>query len=535
MSNLEELQSKLTEQANLVRSLKAEKAEKEKIDAEVAVLKELKIQIAKLTGEDGTSGKKGKSQLVLKTPKGTKDFNEKEMAIREKMFETIIKTFKKHGGVTIDTPVFELKEVLTNKYGEDSKLIYDLEDQGGEKCSLRYDLTVPFARYLAMNGNSNQQIKRYQIAKVYRRDQPAMTKGRMREFYQCDFDIAGNYDKMIPDAEVINIMIEILSALDIGQFKIKINHRQILDGMFAVCGVPEDKIRPISSAVDKSDKLPWEEIKKEMVEEKGLDANVADKIGEYIKLKGGKELCDKLLAHPELPTNSLAKEGIENMAQLFEYLEVFGVADKMSFDLSLARGLDYYTGVIYEAVLELPEESVTKSKKSKDSKEEEQTRIGSVAAGGRYDNLVGMFSSSGKKDSNVKIPCVGVSIGVERVFSILLNKAKLDNIKSNSTQVYVMSVKDGLLKERMAISKELWNHDIPCEFMYKIKPKMQNQFNACDRDHIPIAVIVGEQEIKEGIVKIKMMLDKDENQGGGITVKREDLVDEIKSRLGKLN
>jgi len=389
--------------------------------------------------------------------------------------------------------------------------------------------------YLAMNGTSTQQMKRYQIAKVYRRDQPAMTKGRMREFYQCDFDIAGSYDAMIPDVEAITVMVEALTALDVGDFKVKINHRQILDGMFAVCGVPEDKIRSISSAVDKSDKLPWEEVKKEMVEEKGLAPEIADKIGNYIKLKGGSELCVQLLENAELVSNQSAKEGIENMRLLFEYLEIFKVLDKVSFDLSLARGLDYYTGVIYEAVLEFPEESapITGSgKKKSKGDEEEQTRIGSIAAGGRYDNLVGMFSSgSSKKGSTVKIPCVGISIGVERVFSILLKKASLDTIKSNSVQVYVMSVRDGLLAERMSIVKTLWDNDISAEFMYKAKPKLQNQFNACDRDCIPIAVIIGEQEINEGIVKIKMMGDKDPNQAGGVAVPRADMINEIKARL----
>jgi len=151
--------------------------------------------------------------------------------------------------------VFELKDTLTGKYGEDSKLIYDLADQGGEICSLRYDLTVPFARYLAQNAIQN--IKRYHIAKVYRRDQPAMTKGRMREFYQCDFDIAGVYDPMLPDAEVLRVIKEVFEGLPDwkGKFTIKINHRKILDGIFQICGVPQEKIRTISSAVDKLDKV----------------------------------------------------------------------------------------------------------------------------------------------------------------------------------------------------------------------------------------------------------------------------------------
>ena len=144
------------------------------------------------------------------------------MLIRQFIFRTITDIFERHGAVTIDTPVFELKEILSGKYGEDSKLIYDLADQGGEICSLRYDLTVPFARFLAMTGTTYQNIKRYHIAKVYRRDNPAMTKGRMREFYQCDYDVAGSYDPMVPDAEVIAVTVQVLEALGVGDFSIKV-------------------------------------------------------------------------------------------------------------------------------------------------------------------------------------------------------------------------------------------------------------------------------------------------------------------------
>ena len=168
----------------------------------------------------------------------------------------------------MDTPVFELRDILSEKYGEDSRLIYNLDDQGGEACSLRYDLTVPFARWLAMRGDA-KQVKRYHIAKVYRRDQPAIARGRLREFYQCDFDMAGIYDPIVADAEILRIIVEVFEALELG-IEIKLNHRQILDGLFATVGVPKEKIRPISSAVDKLDKAPWAEVKRELVEEKGL-------------------------------------------------------------------------------------------------------------------------------------------------------------------------------------------------------------------------------------------------------------------------
>ncbi|KAF2984831.1 hypothetical protein EK904_014648, partial [Melospiza melodia maxima] len=321
----------------------------------------------------------GKHKFVLKTPKpkvcfapfvpspqGTRDFGPKEMAIRERAFKAIISCFKRHGAEVIDTPVFELKETLTGKYGEDSKLIYDLKDQGGELLSLRYDLTVPFARYLAMNKITN--IKRYHIAKVYRRDNPAMTRGRYREFYQC------------------------------------VNDRRILDGMFAVCGVPDSKFRTICSSVDKLDKVPWEEVRSEMVGEKGLSPEAADRIGEYVQLHGGLDLIEQLLQDPQLSQNKVAKEGLGDMKLLFEYLTLFGITGKISFDLSLARGLDYYTGVIFEAVLLQQDHEHL----------EEPLSVGSVAGGGRYDGLVGMFDAKGRK-----VPCVGVSIGIERIFSIL--------------------------------------------------------------------------------------------------------------------
>ena len=373
------------------------------------------------------------------------------------------------------SPVFELKDILSGKYGEDSKLIYDLSDQGGELCSLRYDLTVPFARWLAMN-TSVQSIKRYHIAKVYRRDQPAMTKGRMREFYQCDFDIAGTYDPMLPDAEILRIVCEIFGALGWeGKYSIKINHRKILDGIFAVCGVPDDKIRTISSAVDKLDKLPWDEVRREMVEEKSLAPEIADRIWDFVQRKGGRDVLDFLQGEAELKSNGNMAKGIEDMSLLFTYLEAFGVLEKIEFNLSLARGLDYYTGVIFEVVTEgSAPSSTTGQKLQKASKKEKANEfdedrsndpsvgVGSVAAGGRYDELVGMFS--GKSH----IPCVGISFGVDRIFSI--TKARMDAdknataVRSNEVDVFVMAFGKSLLTERMEVCKLLWDSGIKVRF-----------------------------------------------------------------------
>lgn len=480
--------------------------------------------------------KKG-NDFQLKTPKGTKDYSGKDMILRESIFNTLSSLFKRHGGVTIDTPVFELTEILTGKYGEDSKLIYNLQDQGGELTSLRYDLTVPFARFVAMN--NVQSIKRYHIAKVYRRDQPAMTKGRMREFYQCDFDVAGSYDPMVPDSEILAILVEGLTGLGITQFTIKINHRKILDGIFQVCGVKEEDVRKISSAVDKLDKSPWEVVKKEIVEEKGQTEEVADKIGEYVKLKGSiSEMVDKLSSDEVLTSNASAKAGIEEMRILAEYTGAFDIHAYLSFDLSLARGLDYYTGLIYEAVTEAskaPENASELKKKAKKPEEDasEFVGVGSIAAGGRYDELVNMFAAAtGKK--NVSIPCVGVSFGVERIFSLIKARHELlDKIRSNTTQVYIMAFGDGYLTERMKIASSLWKSGIDCEYLYKAKAKSRPQFTGAEKSGAPLAVIIGKDELAQGNVRIKAL-----NQGGdaeeGELVKLEDVVSKVQSKLQEL-
>ncbi|KAB8670369.1 hypothetical protein FH972_026282 [Carpinus fangiana] len=478
-------------------------------------------------------------QYQLKVPKGTKDWQGTDMVIRDKVFSTISSVFKRHGAVTIDTPVFELKEILAGKYGEDSKLIYDLADQGGELCSLRYDLTVPFARWLAMN-SSVQNIKRYHIAKVYRRDQPAMTKGRMREFYQCDFDIAGVYDPMLPDAEILRITCEIFEGLGWkGNYTIKINHRKILDGIFEVCGVPKDKLRTISSAVDKLDKSPWDEVRREMTEEKGLAPEVADKIGEYVIHKGQVDLLEKLKSDAVLSANESAAKGLNDMTLLFNYLSVFGVLPKISFDMSLARGLDYYTGVIYEVVTEGSAGKAGAKGKKTASKDDDRSNdpavgVGSVAAGGRYDDLVGMFSGKGQ------VPCVGISFGVDRIFSIIKSRMAADKnapaVRSNEVDVFVMAFGgkgfEGLLAERMEVCRTLWDAGIKAEFSWKVKPKPQQQFKAAEQGGVPFAVILGVDELAARKVKIKEMgLAEGHADKDGILVDKDDLVAEVRSRL----
>lgn len=442
-----------------------------------------------------------------KIPKGTRDSDPEQMSIREKCFDLIKGVFLRHGAVGIDTPVFERKEILTGKYGEDSKLIYDLADQGGEMLSLRYDLTVPFARFLAMHKITN--IKRYHIARVYRRDNPAMNRGRFREFYQCDYDIAGTYAQMVPDSEAIKVLSEVLTSLNIGPFKIKLNHRKLLDGLMAVCGVPATKFRSICSAIDKLDKEPWDAVESEMVNQKGLDKEVAARIGTYVTRPPGrpKDFLAELEQDSLLSTHQGAKEAFEDLRLMFNYCEALGCLDYVSFDLSLARGLDYYTGVIYEAMLT------------------DTDRVGSIAAGGRYDGLIGMFSGT-------TVPAVGVSIGIERILTILeeMERERQGIIRSTKTEVLVASIGSNLLHERMLLCAELWRNDVYAEFLYDLAPKPKKQMDHALENKIPFVLWIGESEIAAGEVKLKDMEQHTEE-----IVKRHEIVAHTKRVIAARN
>ncbi|XP_006731527.1 histidine--tRNA ligase, mitochondrial [Neomonachus schauinslandi] len=453
-----------------------------------------------------------KSNFIIKTPKGTRDLSPQQMVVREKILDMVVGCFKRHGAKRLDTPAFELKEMLTEKYGEDSGLIYDLKDQGGELLSLRYDLTVPFARYLAMN--KVKKMKRYQVGKVWRRESPTIVQGRYREFCQCDFDIAGQFDPMIPDAECLKIMCEILSGLQLGDFLIKVNDRRILDGLLAVCGVPESKFHAICSSIDKLDKISWNDVRHEMVAKKGLAPEVADRIGDYVQCHGGVSLVEEMFQDSRLSQNKQALEGLGDLKLLFEYLTLFGIAEKICFDLSLARGLDYYTGVIYEAVLlQTPAQA------------EESFNVGSVAAGGRYDGLVGMFDPKGRK-----VPCVGLSIGVERIFAIVEQRLKTSGqkIRTTETQVFVATPQKNFLHERLKLISELWDAGIKAELLYKNNPKLLTQLHYCEHMGIPLVVIIGEQELKEGVIKLRSVASREE-----VAIKRENLVAEIQKTLSE--
>lgn len=465
-------------------------------------------------------------RIVAKPPKGTRDIGPEAMSVRLQAFDLITSVFRNHGAVSIDTPVFELRDVLQNKYGEDSKLIYDLSDDmssdTGEKLSLRYDLSVPFARYIASNNVSN--IKRFHIGKVYRRDRPAMERGRFREFFQCDFDIAGAYPAMVPDAEVLVVMMEMFDSLAaqsefheraIGSYKIKISHRGILDSIFRVCGVPDDKLRAICSAVDKLDKEKWDTVRKEMVEEKGLDPVAADRIREFVELNG-----DPLVVLGQLrersDLNELCGSSLDDMERLFELVACMRVdqPQRLSFDLSLARGLDYYTGVIFEAVLM-----------------DKKVNLGSIGAGGRYDELVGMFRKS-------SVPCVGCSLGIERIMNLMIRaadeKAKASStdgkgsVRATITKVMVATIGKGTMTERLKLCSELWRNGVATEFCFNENWNLGKQVTSAVTQGIPLLAVIGEDEIATGVVKLKNLGVKEER-----VVPRGELAQAVREELAK--
>ena len=253
-----------------------------------------------------------------------------------------------------------------------------------------------------------------------------------------------------------------------------------------------------------------------MIDEKHLDPSVADKIGKFVLLKGGEELLATL--ESSLVSNKTASEGLDDMRQLFSYLSTFGVLERVSFDMSLARGLDYYTGVIYEVIAERTGLSSTST-----------TGIGSIAAGGRYDHLVGMFSGKSQ------VPCVGISFGVDRIFSII-KAQQAPSVRNTEVDVYVMAFGGkgftGLLKERMEVCRTLWEADINAEFSWKIKPKLPAQFKYAEQSGVPFAIILGEDELAQGQVKIKELgLAEGHPEKDGVSVNSDEIIEEVKKRL----
>ena len=424
-------------------------------------------------------------------PKGTRDFGPAEMAGRNYIFDTIRSVFKKYGFNPLETPSMENLSTLLGKYGDEGdKLLFKILNSGDafskvqpdelansnalslKVCEkgLRYDLTVPFARYVVQHQNELAfPFKRYQIQPVWRADRPQ--KGRYREFYQCDVDVIGS-KSLINELELVQIVDEVFAKFDINVC-IKINNRKVLQGLAEVIGHP-DKLVDITVAIDKIDKIGLDAVKAELTE-RGIDEKGISTLEPVLTLSG--TTAEKLAVMKEILASSEAGlKGLAELEELFGYIAVAGIRQEVEIDLSLARGLNYYTGAIFEV-------------KAKDF------AIGSICGGGRYDDLTGIFGLPGMSG-------VGISFGADRIYDVLQGLDKFPKEAIGGTKVLFSNMGDAEVAYSLPIIAGLRAQGINCE-IYPDKTKLKKQFDYAAKKNIPYFVIVGEQEMADNVVNIK--------------------------------
>jgi histidyl-tRNA synthetase len=393
------------------------------------------------------------------------------------MLETIKRNYEKFGFIPLDTPVLEKSEVLLAKGGgETEKQIYRF-NKGDTDISMRFDLTVPLARYVAQNySNLTFPFRRYQVGKVYRGERNQ--KGRFREFYQCDIDIIGNEKLGIMyDSEIPAVIYSVFKELGFDSFTIHINNRKLLNGFFKGIGV--ENITEVLRVIDKIDKIGQNAVKEEF-EVMGLNEDTINSIFQFINISGNNN--EKLLALEKLTIDDeLFEEGIKELKQVVNHIKYFGVPeDNFMIDLRIARGLDYYTGTVYETVLN------------------DYSSIGSVCSGGRYDNLAGYYT-------NQKLPGVGISIGLTRLF-YQLREAEIIKSKGRATPSEVMLV--NMVDEyeyAIETAKKLRDALIPCEIYFE-ESKLNKKLNYANKLGIPYVIIIGSDEISSGLLTLKDMV-----------------------------
>ncbi|MGH1363232.1 MAG: histidine--tRNA ligase [Calditrichia bacterium] len=407
--------------------------------------------------------------------KGTRDFLPEQMIKRNYVVSKIKTVFEKYGFEPLETPTIEMWDTLSGKYGEEGdRLTYRFTDRGGRDVGLRYDLTVPFSRVMAMYPELPKPFKRYQIQPVWRADRPQ--KGRFREFYQCDVDVVGS-DSIIADAEVVAVISEVLTTLNFKKFAIRINSRKVLAGIVEATSAGADKEMDVYRSIDKLDKIGIEGVKKEL-EERGISSSSTATILDILKIDG--DNATRLIKATEaLASSEIGMAGIAEIKELFSHLNGYGVKDSdLRFDLTLARGLDYYTGIICETIVEEP-------------------KIGSITGGGRYDNLIGMFSKN-------SIPATGSSVGLERIITVM---DELDMFPSNlktSTEVLVTVFNTDSLPYSIKVAKRLREAGINVD-LYTGTVKLEKQMKFAHKKQIPFVAIAGPNEIAIEEVVIKNM------------------------------
>ena len=428
-------------------------------------------------------------------PKGTRDFSPAEMERRNYIFNTIKDVFKLYGFQQIETPAMENLSTLMGKYGDEGdKLLFKILNSGDylagvdetelaarnsvklinkiSEKGLRYDLTVPFARFVVMNRDKlSFPFKRFQIQPVWRADKPQ--KGRYREFYQCDVDVVGS-DSLLNEVELIQIVDEVFRRLKVNVC-IKLNNRKILSGIAEVIG-EADKIVDITVAIDKLDKIGLENVNAELAS-KGIPQEA------IILLQGSNREKLETLRNV-LGASETGLKGIEEIATILDHVEGLGIETKVELDLTLARGLNYYTGAIFEV-------------KALD------VQIGSITGGGRYDNLTGVFGLSG-------VSGVGISFGADRIYDVLNQLDLYPSEVSETTKILFTSFGDNELKFAARCAKELRMAGIPTE-VYPEPAKMKKQMSYANAKNIPFVAIIGETELAEQKVMLKNMNTGEQN------------------------
>jgi histidyl-tRNA synthetase len=432
-------------------------------------------------------------------PKGTRDFSPAEMAKRNFIFDTIKSVFRKYGYQQIETPVMEKLSTLTGKYGDEGdKLIFKVLNSGDfvtdaklnadnivadtkkltpliSEKALRYDLTVPFARYVVMHQNEiTFPFKRFQVQPVWRADRPQ--KGRYREFYQCDADVVGS-PSLLNEAEFILIYDEALSNLGLKDFSIKINNRKILSGIAEVVN-KADQIVDMTVAIDKLDKIGLDGVTKELLERGFTEENI-EQIKPIILLEG---TTDEKIAslRSVLAQSAIGLKGCDELETVFTYLKSFTLQNaKVELDITLARGLNYYTGAIFEV-------------------KTNEAQMGSIGGGGRYDDLTGMF---GLKD----LTGVGISFGADRIYDVLDELNLFPEATNQSTQILICPFDSEGETYALPLLQQLRNKGINTE-LYPAGAKIKKQLDYANNKQIPTVIMIGSDEMATGQLTVKNMV-----------------------------
>ncbi len=404
------------------------------------------------------------SKIQPRVPRGMRDILPQKMILRQYVIGEVERVFQRFGFEPLQTPALELRETLLGKYGEDAeKLIYDARHrEGKEDLSLRYDLTVPLTRVIAMHPELVKPFKRYQIAPVWRAERPQ--KGRYREFYQCDVDIVGSAS-MLADAEIVTMIYAVLTRLGFKSFVIKINNRKILTGIGEYASVAREELGGLYRSIDKLEKIGRAGVREEMAQNK-IPARVIDKMMELIAVPPDAfgDLRERLGNVP------VARQGLDELEQLATYLAEANVPRaNYQFDFSMVRGLAYYTGPIYETIVTEP-------------------KIGSLTGGGRYDELIGLFS-------NQALPVTGTSFGIERIIEVMDELAMYSsNVGKTVTQVLVTVFNNALIGASLRVANDLRAGGLNTELALDADG-LGKQLKYAAVKGIPFAVIVGPDEV----------------------------------------